>query len=40
MRKNYLILVLMVGLAMPCLQAQELQANITVLANRLPSSVD
>jgi len=40
MRKKYLLLVLIAGLATPCLQAQELQANITVLANRLPSSVD
>ena len=40
MRKNYLLLLLIAGLATPCLYAQELQANITVLANRLPSSVD
>jgi hypothetical protein len=40
MRKNYLLLLLILGLAKPYLQAQELQANITVLANRLPSSVD
>ena len=40
MRKNYLLLLLIVGLATPYLQAQELQANITVLANRLPSTVD
>src|SRR5580704_5907989 len=26
--------------ALPVLRAQELQANITVLANRIPSSVD
>src|SRR5258708_32235518 len=40
MRKNYLLLVLILGLVAPCLRAQELQANITVLANRLPSTVD
>lgn len=40
MRKNLFVLALIIGLAAPCLQAQELQANITVLANRLPSTVD
>ena len=40
MRKNYLLLMLMLGMAVSRLQAQELQANVTVLANRLPSSVD
>ena len=40
MRKNHLLLVLIAGLAASGLRAQELQANITVLANRLPSSVD
>ncbi|HWK08257.1 MAG TPA: DUF4835 family protein [Puia sp.] len=40
MRKNYLLLVLIIGMAVPCLRAQELQANISVMANRLPSSVD
>src|SRR5258708_15499108 len=40
MRKNYLLLVWILGLVAPCLRAQELQANITVLANRLPSTVD
>jgi hypothetical protein len=34
------ILILIGGTAVPTLQAQELQANITVLANRIPSSVD
>jgi hypothetical protein len=40
MRKNYLLLLLILGLAKPYLRAQELQANITVQANRLPSTVD
>src|SRR5258708_483790 len=40
MRKNYLLLVWILGLVAPCLRAQELQANIPVLANRLPSTVD
>lgn len=40
MRKTFFVLVWMVGLATPYLKAQELQANVTILANRLPSTVD
>src|SRR5882757_961818 len=40
MRKNLFALVLIAGLAAPYLQAQELQANVSILANRLPSTVD
>ncbi|HTI09933.1 MAG TPA: DUF4835 family protein [Puia sp.] len=40
MRKNLFVLVLIAGLAAPYLQAQELQASVSVLANRLPSTVD
>jgi len=40
MRKNYLLLMLLLGTAVPYLQAQELQANVTVMANRIPSTVD
>ncbi len=40
MRKNYLLLLFILGLTGPYVQAQELQANITVMANRLPSTVD
>src|SRR5258708_15225888 len=40
MSKNYVFLVLVLGLVAPWLRASGLQAKITVLANRLPSTVD
>ena len=40
MRKNCLFLIFLLGAIAPHLPAQELQANITVLANRIPSTVD
>jgi hypothetical protein len=40
MRKNYLLLIFLLGIIAPRLRAQELQANISVLANRVPSTVD
>jgi uncharacterized protein DUF4835 len=40
MRKNYLLLIVFLGVAVHSLRAQELQANITVLANRVPSTID
>lgn len=40
MRKNHLLLIVFLGMVVHSLQAQELQANITVLANRVPSTVD
>jgi hypothetical protein len=40
MRKNFLLAVFLLGILSSGLHAQELQANITVLANRIPSSVD
>ena len=39
MRKNYLLLLFLLA-GLPHLQAQDLQANVTVLASRVPSSVD
>jgi hypothetical protein len=36
----FLSIAILDGLASPAIQAQELQANITVLANRIPSSID
>jgi hypothetical protein len=40
MRKNHLLLVFLLGTAAPRLCAQELQASISIAANRVPSSVD
>jgi hypothetical protein len=40
MRKNYLLLIFLLGIITPRLQAQELQANISIAANRVPSTVD
>lgn len=40
MRKTYLLWVTLLGMAAPSLQAQELQANITVLAGRVAPTVD
>jgi hypothetical protein len=40
MRRKYLLLLLACVLALPGLHAQELDAKITVLANRVPNSVD
>jgi hypothetical protein len=40
MRKNYLLLIFLLAGLLPHLQAQDLQANVTVLASRVPSSVD
>ena len=40
MRKNYLLLILLLGINTPRLRAQELQANISIAANRVPSTVD
>jgi hypothetical protein len=40
MRKNYLLLMLLLGTIAPGLYAQELQANISVNASRVPSTVD
>jgi hypothetical protein len=40
MPKNCLLLICLLGTMIPRLPAQELQANITVLANRIPSTVD
>jgi Domain of unknown function (DUF4835) len=40
MRKNYLLLMLLLGTIAPGLYAQELQANISVNASRFPSTVD
>jgi hypothetical protein len=40
MRKNRLLLIFLLGAMAPRLSAQELQANVTVLANRIPSTVD
>ena len=40
MRRKYLLFLLACVLALPGLHAQELDAKITVLANRVPNSVD
>jgi hypothetical protein len=40
MRKSYLLILLLLGSLSSRLSAQELQANVAVVANRLPSSVD
>ncbi len=40
MRKNYLLLIFLLAGLLPHLRAQDLQANVTVLASRVPSSVD
>jgi len=40
MRKCYLVPVLLLVTAISSLRAQELQANVTVLANRIPSNID
>ncbi|HEY4064597.1 MAG TPA: DUF4835 family protein [Puia sp.] len=40
MRKKFLLLILLSGTIVSHLLAQELQANVNVLANRIPSSVD
>jgi hypothetical protein len=40
MRKTCLILIALLGIASPSLRAQELQANVAVIATRLPSTVD
>ncbi len=40
MRKNYFLGVLLLAGLQPCVRAQDIQANVTVLANRVPSSVD
>jgi hypothetical protein len=40
MRKNYLLLVLLLTGLVSRLPAQDLQANVSVLASRIPSSVD
>jgi hypothetical protein len=40
MRKNYLLLVLLLSGLISRLPAQDLQANVSVLASRVPSSVD
>jgi hypothetical protein len=40
MRKTYLLLMLLLGTVAPGLYAQELQANISVNASRVPSTVD
>ena len=40
MRKSYLLILLLGVASTHCLHAQELQANVAVVANRIPSSVD
>ena len=40
MRKNYLLCIFLLALARPSLRAQELQANISVIATRVPPTVD
>jgi hypothetical protein len=40
MRKSYLLILLLTGALTSRLRAQELQANVAVVANRIPSSVD
>ena len=40
MRKSFLLIILTLGVLTSSLHAQELQANVSVLANRLPSTVD
>jgi hypothetical protein len=40
MRKNYLLLVVLLMALIPIVHAQELQANVSVVATRLPSTVD
>jgi len=40
MRKNHLLLVFLLGTVAPHLCAQELQASISIAANRVPSTVD
>lgn len=40
MRKNYLLLIVLSIAFMPAVGAQELQANVSVVATRLPSTVD
>jgi len=40
MRKNYFLLAVLLMALIPAVRAQELQANVSVIANRLPSTVD
>jgi len=40
MRKSYLLILLLLGSLTSRLRAQELQATVAVMANRIPSSVD
>lgn len=40
MRKNYLLLAVLLMALIPTVRAQELQANVSVVATRLPSTVD
>ncbi len=40
MRKSYFWIILLLGAMAPRLHAQELQANVAVVANRIPSTVD
>lgn len=40
MRRSFLLLLVALGILVPRVNAQELQANVTVLANRVPSTVD
>jgi len=40
MRKSYFLILLLIASATSALRAQELQANVAVVANRIPSTVD
>ena len=40
MRKNYLLWILLLAAGSGSLQAQELQANISIIATRVPATVD
>jgi len=40
MRKRYLLLIILLTILLPGLRAQEFQANVSVIASRLPSTVD
>src|SRR5882724_8636795 len=40
MRKKHLLFILFLAVAVPTLQAQELQASVTVRADRISSSID
>src|SRR5580700_8823388 len=40
MRKTSIILTILLGTLLPRLRSQELQANVSVIATRIPSSVD